>query len=94
MFSLLSGCCPQPYLKLLIIVLVIAPIMIAPLQSIKAEPVSVAPPLSINTATVPAAAQSDPLGSPYPIPWNWETTYTNGSSKGARLHYFVGLESS
>lgn len=85
---LLLGCCPQPYLKLLIVVLVIAPIMIAPLQSIKAEPASVAPP-SINTATVPAAAQSDPLGSPYPIPWNWVMiTYANGSSKGVRLHYY------
>ncbi len=84
---LLTGCCPQPYLKLLIVVLVIAPIMIAPLQPIKAEPVSVAPP-SINAATVPAVAQSDPLGSPYPIPWNWVMATHAGSSKRARLHYY------
>ncbi len=95
--------CPQPYLKLLVAVLVIAPIMVTSLQSIKADPVSaplakrgdsaqltegiVAPPITTVPATV---AQSDPIGSPHPIPWNWVmTTHVDVSSKSdSRLHYY------
>lgn len=98
--------CPQPYLKLLVAVLVIAPIMVASLQSTKADPVSaakvlrgdsaqltagIAPPLSIESELVGTnAAQSDPIGSPYPIPWTWVmTTQANVSSKhGSGLHYY------
>jgi len=88
---------PQPYLKLLIAVLLIAPIMVTPLQSTKAAPVgaALAPPLSIKSAppatTVPATEsaatneppeQIDPLGSPHPVPWNWiMTTHADVSSK-------------
>lgn len=82
--------CPQPYLKLLVVVLVIAPIIVTSLQSTKADPVSaalakrgnsaqltegIAPPLSIESESAATnAAQSDPIGSLHSIPWTWVMT--------------------
>lgn len=89
-FLLLGWSCLQPYLKLLIAVLVIAPIMVTPLQSTKAETVgtAIAPPPSL----IPAADEStqDPLGSPHPVPWNWVmTTHADDNSKHSfGLHYY------
>lgn len=96
--------CPQPYLKLLVVVLVIAPIMVTSLQSTKADPVSaadalrgdsaqltagIAPPLSIESEAATNAAQNDPIGSPHFIPWTWVmTTQAISSKRGSGLHYY------
>lgn len=84
--------------------LLMAPIIVAPIQSINASPVeaaiSASPPIESAPAstTVPAAeegaidavAQMDPLDSPHPIPWNWViTTHADVSSKlGYGLRYY------
>lgn len=95
---LLSGwICPKAYLRFLIAVLLIAPVLFAPIQSTKADPVAatVVPRLptepALPSTTVPAAlegamneppGQIDPLDSPHPIPWNWVmTTQADVSSK-------------
>lgn len=89
-FLLLGWSCLQQYLKLLIAVLVMAPIMVTPLQSTKAETVGtmIAPPPPL----MPAADESthDPLGSPHPVPWNWVmTTQADDNSKHSfGLHYY------
>lgn len=90
-FLLLGWSCLQPYLKLLIAVLVIAPIMVTPLQSTKAETVGAAR-LAPPPTTIPAAdaLTQDPLGSPHPVPWNWVmTTHADDNSKHSfGLHYY------
>lgn len=93
--------CPQPYLKFLIAVLVMPPMIVAPTQPTKASPVqaAIASLLSIESAPpsteLPAVEnepllQMDPLGSPHPIPWNWVmTTYADVSSnRGFGLRYY------
>lgn len=92
-FLVFGWSCLQPYLKLLIAVLVIAPIMVTPLQSTKAETLGTAMSVSLpntRTASDEPVTENDPLGSPHPVPWNWVmTTHADDSSNYSfGFHYY------
>jgi hypothetical protein len=95
---------PQPFLKFIVAVLLMAPVILGLAQATLAEPgvttvglllsVKSAPPNQVPTTQEPAMtesqAQMDPLDSPYPIPWNWvmKTQEDVNSTTGSGIRYY------